>query len=221
MERRDLGATFGALALALTLGAAAPAAADDDRKMDRQIELFERVLDDALVESPNWLVQSQREARGRYRAGQGATFRVDASLVGSNWGGSKWFGNWWDDDDRIIIIGDDDWDEDDDADRKSSREKRVEKKKKWLDRQLKRDERLYSRGKVEILETIADYGDVLSGVPAGESLVIEMDLERAELFEEKDLSTLTFSVKMSDVRAYADGQLDEKAFITRIQVSES
>ena len=41
MERRDLGATFGALALALTLGAAGPAAADDDRKMDRQIELFD------------------------------------------------------------------------------------------------------------------------------------------------------------------------------------
>ncbi len=215
MARRDPGATFGVCALALTLVAAGPAAADPDRKMDRQIELFERVLDDVLVESPNWLVQSRKESRGRYRAGEGALFRVDASLVNSgHWGSSKWWNGWWDDDDRIIVIDDDDWDEDDDK-------PRSEKRKKWMDRVLKREERMYSRGKSEIVEAIADYGDLLSGVPAGESLVIEVDLERADLFEERDMSTLRFTAKMSDIRAFADGQIDEKAMVTRIQVDES
>jgi hypothetical protein len=46
-------------------------------------------------------------------------------------------------------------------------------------------------------------------------------LEDAELFYEKDLRTLAFTAKMSDVRAFADGSIDEETMVKRITVEES
>jgi len=201
-------------AIALVLSAWSPSAAGPDRKLDRQIELMERVLDDVLVESPNWLVQGHHETRGRYRSGEGARFRFDASLVGSGrWHGSKWWKGWLDHDD-VIVIDRDDWEDMD-------RDERKELRQDWSDRQVKRDERLYQRGKAELVDAILDYGDLLTAVPDGESLVIDVDLERAELFDEKDMRSLTLTAKMADVRAFAAGRIDEKTMVSRIAVSES
>ena len=50
---------------------------------------------------------------------------------------------------------------------------------------------------------------------------MEVDLGGTHLFEEKDWSTLTVRAKMADLRAFADGRLDEKAMVGKIQVSES
>lgn len=211
-------ATAGCV-LALALATGGTAFADPDSKIDRQVELFERILDDVFVESPNWLVQGQHESRGRYRAGQGARFSIDASLVG-HWDGDWWdgFGKHWGD--RVVIINDDD-DDDDDNDSKSDRETRRSVKKHWMERQLKREERLYSRGKSELIDAVLEYGEVLSSLPDAEFLTIDVDLGNAEVFEEKDLQSLTLKVKMADVRAYSDGKLDEKAMVQRIVVEES
>ena len=46
-------------------------------------------------------------------------------------------------------------------------------------------------------------------------------LDDSEIFYEKDLRTLTITAKMSDVRAFGNGQIDEKTMIGRIQVEES
>jgi hypothetical protein len=167
-------ATAGILAIALAAGGTA--LADPDSKVEKQVELFERILDDTFVESPNWLVQGQHESRGRYRAGQGARFSIDASLVG---GGGHWGGKWWngwdgDWDDHVIIIHE--GDDADDVDSKADSETRHAVKKKWLEHQLKRQERLYSRGKAEVVDAILEYGEVLSAVPDTEYLTIEVDL---------------------------------------------
>ena len=212
------GAAGLATAVVLALAWSGTAVAGPDAKVDRQIEVFERVLDDAFVQSPNWLVQGQHESRGRYRAGEGARFRIDASLVGGNrWSHSKWWKGWGGDDDRIIIIHGDDVDDYDVEDRAERREH----VKKLRDREAKRDERLYSRGKAELVEMMMDFGDLLTALPDAETLSIEVDLERADYFDEKDLSKLTLKAKLGDLRGYSDGKIDEKTMVSRIQVSES
>lgn len=93
---RSLGWTVAAL---LVMGGLCAAqAGPDEKRMDRQIRIFEKVLDTVLVDSPNWLVANQEPSYGYYIEERGAVFSFRASLVGREW--------WriWDDDD------DDDYD---------------------------------------------------------------------------------------------------------------
>lgn len=220
--------TRGALIAAvvgMTLTWAGDARADDDRKLDRQIDLFERVVDDMLVDSPNWLVQSSRETRGRHRNGTGLRFTFDASLVGGKWGWDNHRGNWWswwDDDDRggVIYLDEDDLDDLDAEEieamvksKKKSRERRTE-------RAMKKQERLYERGKAEMIDVMLDFGDVFTRLPGDETIELTAYLEDAEYFYEKDLRTLSISAKVSDLKAFGDGSLSEQDMVNRITVTE-
>lgn len=211
---------LGAVVVGLVaLSGASPAAAGPgDRKADRQIEIFETVLDEMLVDSPNWLVQGHRNARGRYKSGQGVRFSFDAGLVNGEFDGHGWWGGF--SKGRVHFGRDwdwDDWDRDDDE----TREERAERRKDWRDRELTRQERIYKRGKTEIIDLLMDFGDVLTTVPDNEWLEIAVDLDRAEYFWEKDLRDLNVRVKMSDIRAYADEKIDEKQFVQKIEMKES
>jgi hypothetical protein len=187
-------------------------ASSKTRKIRKQIRVFEAMVDQMLVDSPNWLVQSSEEARGSYIEGQGVIVTFDVSLVGGGHGGKHHWWDWaWDHDERVIILdssGEEVTDAKDDS-------------KKWRDRHLKKQERLYGRGKVEITDTILDFGDVLAFAKDDEWLEIEARLRRAELFDEKSIDRLTMKVKMADLRAYADEKLSEEALIKKIQVEES
>ena len=212
-----------ALGVAMLSGTAT---ADDSRKQDRQIDVFERIVDDMLVESPNWLVQGRHETRGRYRSGEGARFTFDASLVYRGWrsgwsGGGKWWRFWDHDDDDVIIIDRDDWEDLDDDELLSLRRDRRELREKHLDRVLRREERLYKRGKSEMVDVLADFGDLMTTLPDNESIELVAYLDDSEYFYEKDLRQLSLAAKMSDVRAYANGSIDDEEFMKRIVVDES
>ena len=201
---------LGALAMVGTLASEA-SASSDTRKIRKQIRVFEAMVDQMLVDSPNWLVQSSEEARGSYVEGHGVVITFDASLVG----GSRWYGHkdhWWDwiwdDDERVVILKDEGEEAESDS-------------RKWRDRVMKKQERLYTRGKVEITDTILDFGDVLGFAKDDEWLEIEARLRRAEYFHEKDIDRLTMKVKMADVRAFADGKISEEDLIKKIQVEET
>ena len=213
---------LGVAALGLVLAGDATAS-PNEKKLDRQIDLFERIVDDMLVESPNWLVQSSRETRGRYRAGTGARFTFDVSLVGRNhWGGgSKWWKTWMHHDGDVIVIDVDDYDDLDAEEIEALVKSEKKSRERYRERSVEKQTRLYDRGKVEILEMILDFGDVLTTVPDGETLVLVAYLDDSEIFYEKDLRTLTVTAKMSDVRAFGNGKIDEKTMIGRIQVEES
>lgn len=211
------------LAVAALLAMAGDAAADPtSRKLERQIGLFERVMDDVLVDSPNWLVQSHRETRGVYIDGHGVIFTFDASLVGSGWGfefgRDKWW-NWWrdDHDGRRVIVIDDDWDDEDEAERADRRSERSE----WYERDMARQERRYTRGKTEVVEALVDFADLLTELPDAESVEIEAFLEDSPYFYDKDLRRLSIRAKMSDIRAFSAGSIDEKTLVERIQTKES
>jgi hypothetical protein len=202
-------ATLGFVALA------GDAQAGPRNKMDRQIRLMERILDDMLVESPNWLVRSSHEARGSYDDGEGVLFTFDADLVHSGYGKKFWKWNWWGDDIRIEI-DDDDYD-DDDRDRRRDRR---EERKRMEERSLRKQERLYNRGKTEIVETLLDFGDALTVLGDDEWVTVEVYLDDADYFYEKDLRRLTVKAKMADLRAYAEEKLSEEDAVKRIQIEE-
>ena len=87
-------------------------ASGNSRRQDKEIRLMENIIDDMLVESPNFLLQSADNTRGTFIEGYGAVFTFKTSLVYRGWnsGGGWW--HWFDDDD------DGDWD---DVDRGRSR----------------------------------------------------------------------------------------------------
>lgn len=226
MEPRGIGRVVAMGALGVLALAAVATAGPDSRKQDRQIDLFERIVDDMLVESPNWLVQGSHESRGRYRSGEGARFTFDARLVYRGWGNRSWGGGkWWkniliDGSDDVIVIDRDDWEDMDDDEIADLRKDSRESRQKYLDRSLKRQERLYERGKTELIETLADFGDVLTTIPDGESLALVAYLGNGDYFDEKDLRELSVSAKMSDIRAFANGSIKEDEFKKRVKVTE-
>ncbi len=212
-------AAVTALAVVATGLLTADADAGSRKKMDRQVRLMERILDDMLVESPNWLVQSSHETRGSYDAEEGAVFTFDADLVHRGYGKKMWKWNWWGDDIHIEINDDDDDYDDDDRDRRSRRDRKEDRKRRQ-DRDLRKQERLYGRGKTEIVETLLDFGDALTFLKDSEWVTIEVYLDDADYFYEKDLRRLTVKAKMADLRAYADEDISEEDAVKRIQVEE-
>ena len=68
------------LVSAVGIGSATAGPDPDSRRMDKQIRIFERVMDDMLVESPNWLVRSAESTRGTYIEGHGAVFSFKVDL---------------------------------------------------------------------------------------------------------------------------------------------
>jgi len=204
---------LGALAVLATIGMAASEATASSKtdKIRRQIRVLEAMVDQMLVESPNWLVQGRDEARGSYVEGHGVVITFDVSLVGgSHWHGhdDDWWDWIWDKDDRVIVLKDEKGDEDDES-------------KSWRERRMQSMERRYTRGKVEITDTILDYADVLTFAKDDEWLEIEARLRRSEYFRDKDIDRLTMKVKMSDVRSFAAEKMNEKDFVQKIQVEES
>jgi hypothetical protein len=68
---------------------------------------------------------------------------------------------------------------------------------------------------------LMDFGDLLTTLPDGETIQLVAYLDDAEYFDEKDVRELTMTVKMADVRAAANGSLDEKKFTERVKIDES
>lgn len=222
-------AALGVIAL-LAVAMAAPAAAgDNDRKMNRQISVYERYVDEMLVDSPNFLVKGRENAVGVYVEDYGLVVAFETSLVSRDYDrhlGGKWWKRIFDhDDERIIIlddgdviIGDDDWDYDlDDEDLEEYKEER----KSWRSRGLKRLERRYTRGKTEIIDVLIEEGTLLTFLADDDWLQISAKLEDSKFFRKSKLDRLRMRVKMADLRAYSDGDLDEKAIIEKIEVKES
>lgn len=178
-----------------------------DRR-DKEIRIMERALDDMLIESPNFLVRSTEPTNGIYLEGRGAVFTFKTGLYSSSWrsegDGWHWFRH---DDTRIIVI---------DGDGGT-----VQSGKDWRRQQLPEEERLYTAGKEEVVDTLLDFGQVLSALGDDDWLEVRARLRGAEYFHEHDLNTLRVRVRMRDVRDYLDGRLDRDAVRDRVQMEES
>jgi len=206
-----LGIALGAglLVAGLTGTLVSPAAADSrSDRLEKQVRIFERAVDQMLVDSPNFLVHSSEATQGMILEGRGVVFGFKTSLNTFPWRtdghGWHWFRH---DDDRVIIIDDDG--------------AVVRNAKDWRRDQLPEQERLYRDGKKEIVDTILDFGEVLSTLDDDDTLEIRARLQGADYFHENDLKKLTVKVKMRDLRDYLDGRIDRDQARSRIQMEES
>lgn len=199
---------FMITALVLTFYGSFPflrtAEAGPEDRMDRQVRMFERVLDDMLIESPNFLVHSHTPTLGTYIDGQGVVFTFRAGLNDGygdswNWRGKEIFDYFFGDDDRDRRHNEDEWDD-------------------YLE---KKQEKLYTRGKDEIIETLQDFGGLLSGLDGQDWVEIKVRLRDSEYFRHQDIRRLNVRVRVSDLRAYADGSMDADRFRQRVEMDES
>jgi hypothetical protein len=223
-------AFLGGLVLALVFTAKASAGPDDrpSRKMERQISAFESMVDEALVDSPNFLVPSRDEARGLYMDGYGLIVTFQTSLTGSNWDFNFRNGNWWnriwhDDDDNVIVINGD-FDEDDLEDLEDLEHLDKEDReaiKKWREKTIARQTKKYERGKTELVDVFLDHSELLTSLKDTDWLELQASLKGAEYFRKNDLRRLVLKAKMSDLRSYSDGKISEAEMIKRIQTKES
>lgn len=222
-----LPAVLALIILAVLLAAPAPAGADKpaSKKLQREIKIMERTLDDVLVESPYILVSSQSVTKGIYVPEFGAIFTFDMSLVSSRHDGWGWWGSNVDIDDegdRIVIRRHGRWDDDDaDGDAKKSDKNDKKDKKSWWERREASAKRCYERGKTEIVDAVLDYGDMLTGLADDQWVLIAADLDASDYFDDLDLSQYVVKARMGDLRAFAAGTISRDAAVARLVIEES
>lgn len=223
------GARAAVLALAAVMIAAAGAAAADppgSPKLQRQIDVFEQILNQVLVDSPNFLVPGRNAARGLYLEEFGILFTFNASLVDKKSWGEDWgWGNFkvQRDGDKIVIITGDDEDKQDAEKMKEHAEQlkqQAENWKQWMEQRREQDRELYEAGKVELIHMLMDYGSTMTQLEDDQWVAVAAFLGDRDFFEHEGISHLVLKAKMSDLRAHAADRLDDKGLESRIVVEE-
>ncbi len=200
------------------------------RKMGRQIDVMERIIDQVLIDSPNFLVHGRDNARGLYLEEYGVLFTFDATLVhGSGDDLTKMFKKWelgfhveeGEDGSMTLVIPDFSGDEDlEDVLEDEGLADDVDELRSWRDREQVREERLYKRGKAEIVDLLLDYGDTLTSLPDGSWVAVVAFLRDNRFFEEEDFSKLVLKAKIDDLRMYTSEDISEEEMIKRIVEQE-
>lgn len=224
--KRGWGRDFVIIAVALGLGLIASEAFGQDRpsrKVIRQINVMEKIIDQMLLDSPNLLIFGSDVTRGIYIEDFGCIFSFDASLVDK--GDHHW--DWKnfgfrverDDDGRVVIIGPGDDEDSEDYETHEGPDSR-DLERRFRDRGVEMEERLYKAGKAEIVETLLDYGDTMTSLKKGEFVTIAAALRDTNFFDRRNISRLVLKVKIDDLRAYTAGDLSEEETVRRIQMEE-
>ena len=86
----------------------------------------------------------------------------------------------------------------------------------WSERRASRHDRMYRRGKIEVIDVLLDYGDTMTSLDKGQWIAFVVKLVRADYFERNKISHLVLKAKIDDLRAYAADEISEKEMITRI-----
>lgn len=224
------------------------AGADDPipRPLERKINMMDRVIDDLLHESPNWLISGSSPCNSLYLEGYGVLFAFEASLVnrGSNYLSGLFDGRRGDfldlsgirveeedgriivyrpeDDDEGYVIGmdpdDEEYDEEDeDEDEEEELEEAIDKLR---DRRKRRDEQRYQHGKDELVEVLVDYGETLTELPNSEVVAIAAFLDDDSFFRRKKISRLVLKARVPDLREYGEGKITFDEMSKRVVTEE-
>ena len=92
-----------------------------------------------------------------------------------------------------------------------------------VDRGTRRDRqwKKYERARDELVMVLMDYGEVLSGLPAGQQVKIMAKFSDLDLPKDKKIRKLTVKASIDDLRLYSDGKIDEEQMRSRIEIKES
>jgi hypothetical protein len=221
-----------ALAAALLITPAVATAQDEavPKRLDRKINVMEKVLNEVLRESPHWLVGGGGDyTRSVYLEEFGVIFSFDASLVDQDMHGVdidlEGLSFLEDlknirieqDGDKVIVFRDSDKDGEQDKDQEEEKGLTVEELR---EKRQKREADRYEQGKDELIETLLDYGDTLTELRNDQFVAITAFLENIDLLEEDDITHLIIQAKVSDLRQLGDGALTREQMLTRIRVKE-
>jgi hypothetical protein len=238
-------------ALASLVGGAAlviptPTLAEEPQsKLERQINVTQRLLDEMLVDSPNFLVSGHEVTEGVEIEEYGAFFTFRASLTGWGWEPGR-FGrslDFWPFNggkrNVVVIKGDKDKGEkeisigdgsivikDGEVYMKEGGKTRKLSGKDGADvvdeKQYRADQlKKYEAAKDELIRFMLDYGETLKALPAGQSVRIVARMTDLDLPEGHEVRSLTLKASIDDLRAYGDGRLSEGAARAKITVKES
>lgn len=229
-------ALLAAAAFLLVVADLSPAAAStvDDplpgssphKKVNRQIGVFSRLVDDVLVESDHALVSRGRNTVGAYVPGQGAVFAFQFSLVGS----PPFAGLHMAAIDRIAEMDDLDLylghdgdvlvaPKDTEKDAKEQQKTRQDKGEAASEKLAAKRALGYVRVKEELVGLCARYGDLLDAIPGNEWVTLVARPSDGP-WGEKKITTLVLRVRMADVRERAEDRIDDATFQKRVQVEE-
>ncbi|MFC1572121.1 hypothetical protein ACFL6M_00835 [Candidatus Eisenbacteria bacterium] len=192
------------------------AAGEVTKRTKRNIRIMEEIISDVLVESPYWLVSSGGPTTGVYVDGFGVLFTFEASLVsGSSYGKHrlgflKDFTFIWNDDED-----DDEYYDDDDEDLEDD-----EAYAKWRERRKKKASKCYAGGKEELREVLLDCDDIFTELAASDHIVIAAALDDNRYFRKNKLSRLVMKVRVSDLRAFEAGSINETELASRLLEEE-
>ena len=222
-------AACGLLAFAVTATAVVSTVSAEPvtRKLKRQISVMEKVIDETLLDSPNILVYSSNPSHGIYLEEFGVLFTFEASLVEKD--DLDGWGNWWKNNVRIerdggkIIIHSPDHDDDkgsDDHEKSDDAELDDEEWDSWREKRDAAESKLYERGKLELMHTLIDYGDTLTGLSDTQWVGIAAFLKNSDFFTENRISRLVLKARLGDLRAYAAGNLTEEAIKAKLVEEE-
>jgi hypothetical protein len=173
------------------------------RKGLKQIGVMEQILDQVLIDSPNFLVPGRGNARGIFLEEFGVLLTFEASLVQRDWDDWSWKNEFKiekdEKGDRIIIIPDPDEDDERDSGSRRDRERR----------RRPSEERLYEGGKREIEEMLLDYAGTLTTLDDDHWVAVAAFLKDSDYFLDNRISRLVIRARMKDVRSFDAGKLSE------------
>jgi hypothetical protein len=244
-----LAGLLGAATLAALLAAMPAAAANDGPagRVNRQIKLMEKVIDQILLESPNLLVYGQDVTHGLYLAEFGALFSFEASLTGDGLGKTLDLSFLKNlrieaEDGKVTILhdtgdasGSDSVDDEAEAEyliqlkegevSAKELEAKLSEKQAELERRHEKasthESKLFENGKTELIDALIDYGETLTALRDDQWVAIAAFLKNSDLFDEREISRLVLKVKVSDLRAYSADRITQDELRARVIVEES
>jgi hypothetical protein len=201
---------LAALLASLAAGAALASDSPEADRNARRVATMEKALDHMLLDSPNFLVQRGRNAHGVRLPDYGVVFTFNAQLNL---------------DDTIVEAFDDDHDSRLVVRRGSHRHAPF---LRFLGVQIDHRNRgreddpltLYQDGREELVELLLDEAGILGKLPDGQWVVISALVDDDALRHDRGIQRLVLRVRTDDLRAFAEGRLDEAATKARIQADE-
>jgi hypothetical protein len=220
--RAGVAARPGLLALALLVlaGSAAAVVPSETRKLNREITVVEKVMDDMLLDSKNLLVFStDHNAHGLYLDEYGVVFSFNASLVDRPENMNNYsFGGYRIEDkgDKIVVYKDKAMETNraraGSADSAEGKARRAEDTARLAG--------LYAAGKREIADILLDYGPTLTSLRDDQWVAVGAFLKGSDFFQDRHISRLVVKARMSDLRAMAAGRITRDVAATKILEEE-
>jgi hypothetical protein len=199
--------------------AAAEAADTPGERLDRKVQVMERVIDEILVQSDNVTVGPGNATRGIVLDEFGALFTFDAMVGVEHLAGPRWLSVRVsrEDDERPFV-----WvpDSSDLPKPGEDLEKHEAKLRELNEKVEQKQKEHYAAFKTELIDALVDYGGTLTELKDDQWIALLAFLDDNRLFGADSGTRLMVKVRARDLRQYSAGSLSRDAVAKRVIVEE-